>query len=121
MLVIDGKGKVARVMSRSTACTEPAGAARHLSSSDSVARTKAGTKPSRSWWRNIGAEAWRCHFQSAPSLVRMPLPSSGASSRICDSFWNFSRSSSSTAFISAGLVIHRRWTRPSALTTMSCS
>src|SRR5258706_4424814 len=108
-------------MSRSTGCSAPAGAERQRSTSVSVARTKVGTKPSSSWWRNSGAEAWRCHFHSAPSLVRMPVLSSGESRRICDSLRYLSRSSSRTDLTSAGPVTQSRCMPPTALTETSSS
>ena len=61
--------------------------------------------------RNTGAAACRCHFHSAPSLVRMPLPRSGPSNRICVRLQNLSRWSRSTAFTIAGDVIHARGER----------
>ena len=77
-------------------------------STSSAARTNAGTKPASSCGLNIGAAAWRCHFQCAPSLVRMPLPSMGPRSRICVSLRKLSRWSSSTAFTIAGPVTQTR-------------
>ena len=75
--------KVACVMSASTRCTVPGASLLQRSITSMAARTNAGTKPASSCGRNIGADAWRCHFQCAPSLVRMPLPSIGLSKRIC--------------------------------------
>jgi hypothetical protein len=102
-------------------CTEPAGAYRHRSISRSVARTKVGTNDIRSECRNIGAQVWRCHFQSAPSLVRMPLPSSGPRMRTCTRLSNLSRCSSSTVLIRPGSVTHTIGGLPPASGTKSSS
>src|SRR4051812_2046625 len=69
----------------------------------SAAATIAGTKP-RIWsGRKIGAAAWRCQRQRAPSAVRTASPSSGWSARRRDSaLTNASAWSTSTCRISSG-------------------
>jgi hypothetical protein len=110
---------VVSVMSRSTACTVPAGLVRQRCTCSCAAAVIAGTRAARSAGRNSGAAVRRCQRQLAPCEVRMPSPS--VASNTCFSsgvLGNRSASLSRMVSISAGSVTQATTERPLSCTTM---